>query len=560
MARSLPLTLVVLVAMTAALSPLLGVPMDSKFLGHDADFALSSLASFDKALTMGDWWPRWLMDTNFGMGGTTFYTYPPLAYWVAATVLHASQLHVTTALALTLALWRLAYLGATFLWLRRHVAPGPALAGAALAALSPYVMVFNPWLRFAYAETAATALLPLLLIAIERVAERRLRLDILALAMAWAALALTHVATCVLAMHVGLLYAWAYGGTRALLRTALGGLAGAGLAACYLLPAFGMREASNVAWLELNEAWRDGLMFLGIPGPGRRNDLIFRLLVWGAAWFVLLGALLLAWRARSAWNWRHPGIARAALALLLGGFALMTVLATPLWMVMPQLHLVLFPWRANAFLPSALGSFAAIALGSRLSPRPILWIALLSLLSFLVILAQVKLGNPEKERFLPAEARLAWAETHYQAYPAEHWPAAAVAAGWAGMAEGGEAPFPRPALPAGAMRQPRGFFLPEATATLALPQFYFPYWTAWADEGPVPLRARQDGFLEVVVNRPVHNLHVKIAVSGWEKAGWAVTGLTFVWLLGAALWRPGLRKAPTPAPNAHRIRKAEEIG
>jgi hypothetical protein len=47
--------LVVLVAMTAALSPLMGVPMDSKFLGHDADFALSSLASFDKALTMGDW-------------------------------------------------------------------------------------------------------------------------------------------------------------------------------------------------------------------------------------------------------------------------------------------------------------------------------------------------------------------------------------------------------------------------------------------------------------------------------------------------------------------------
>jgi hypothetical protein len=500
------------------------------------------------------------MDTNFGMGGTTFYTYPPLAFWVAAAVLHATQLPTATALALTAALWRLAYLGATFLWLRRHVAPGPALAGAALAALSPYVMVFNPWLRFAYAETAATALLPLLLIAIERVAKQRSRFDFLALAMVWAALALTHVATCVLAMHVGLLYAWAYGATHALLRTALGGLAGGGLAACYLLPAFGMREASNVAWLGLNEAWRDGLMFLEIPGPGRRNDLVFRVVVWGVAWFVLLGALWLAWQARSAWNWLRPGMARAALALLLGSFALMTVLAAPLWMIMPQLHLVQIPWRANAFLPSALGAFAAVALGSRLSPRPILEIALLSLLSFSVILAQVRLGNSEKDRFLPAEARLAWAETHYQAYPAEHWPAAAVAAGWAGMAEGGEAPFPRPALPTGAMRRPRGFFLPEATATLALPQFYFPYWTAWADEGPVPLRARQDGFLEVVVSRPVHNLHVEIAVSGWEKAGWAVTALTFAWLLGAALWRPQPRMAPAPGASARRMDGIRKMG
>jgi hypothetical protein len=84
MTRYLPLTLVTLVVMTAALSAVAGVPMVGKVLGQDADFALGTLAAYDAALTRGDWWPRWLIDTNFGLGGTTFYTYPPLAFWVAA--------------------------------------------------------------------------------------------------------------------------------------------------------------------------------------------------------------------------------------------------------------------------------------------------------------------------------------------------------------------------------------------------------------------------------------------------------------------------------------------
>jgi len=351
-------------------------------------------------------------------------------------------------------------------------------------------------------------------------------------------------------MHIGLLYAWAYGGTRAMLRTVLGGLAGAGLAACYLLPAFGMREASNVTSLGLDEAWRDGLMLLGIPGPGRKNDLVFRMLVWGAAWFVLLCTLWLAWRARFAWDWRRPGLARAALALLLGRFVLMTVLAWPLWATMPQLHLVQLPWRASVLLPSALGAVAAIALGSRLSDRGIICMALLSLISFSVIWVQVRFGAQDRHRFLPAEPRLAWAEAHYQAYPPEHWPTAAVAAGWAVMAEGGEAPLPRPPMPAGARRLAHGFLLPEASERLAFPQFYFPYWTAWSDEGRVPLRARRDGFIELEPDRPVHNLHVEIVTSRWERVGWAVTALTFASLLGAVLWRPGPRTAPTSEASA----------
>ena len=43
--------------------------------------------------------------------------------------------------------------------------PAAALCGAAFAALLPYAALVNPWIRFAYAETAAAALLPALSLA-----------------------------------------------------------------------------------------------------------------------------------------------------------------------------------------------------------------------------------------------------------------------------------------------------------------------------------------------------------------------------------------------------------
>jgi hypothetical protein len=166
-------------------------------------------------------------------------------------------------------------------------------------------------------------------------------------------------------------------------------------------------------------------------------------------------------------------------------------------------------------------------------------VALLSFLPFAVIGVQIRYGSQDRDRFLAAGPRLAWAESHHRANVHEHWPAAAVAAGWTVMADGDPAPRPRPALPPGAVREARGYALPEAGASFALPQFHFPAWTAWAAEGPLPVRARPDGFVEVLVDRPVHDVHVRVAVTGWEKAGWAVTALTMV-ILGAGLLGAGL--------------------
>ena len=78
--------LCVLAAAVFALSPWLGVPVVGQLLGRDADFAIMSLALLDAAWTEGLLWPRWVMDSNYGLGATTFYTYPPVGYWAGAAV------------------------------------------------------------------------------------------------------------------------------------------------------------------------------------------------------------------------------------------------------------------------------------------------------------------------------------------------------------------------------------------------------------------------------------------------------------------------------------------
>jgi hypothetical protein len=62
------------------------VPVVGAFLGRDADFAVMALQMLSAAWAEGMFWPRWLMDTNFGLGGTTYYSYPPLAHWAAAAL------------------------------------------------------------------------------------------------------------------------------------------------------------------------------------------------------------------------------------------------------------------------------------------------------------------------------------------------------------------------------------------------------------------------------------------------------------------------------------------
>ena len=545
------LLLALLVAVTAGLSPLLGVPVYGRNFGDDASFALAALSHMDAAWQAGQPWPRWVMDGNFGLGATTFYTYPPLAYWAGAALRRLSGLGVAETLALAVALWRGVFLLGSFLWLRRHVPPPAALTAAALAALLPYPALINPWIRFAYAEIAGAALLPFLLLAIERATERRNASGIVPLALVFAALALTHLPTCAIAAHLAPLYALAYAGRRGLLPCLAGGAAGAGLAACFVLPALGLLPDTNAESLDAT-AWAGSLLFYGLPA-GPREWVEFLLLVWAAAALALLAALAFRWLAGLA---ARTQFGRAAMVLLLAATALMTVVTLPAWLLLPELRSIQFPWRATSLLTLPCAALTALALAAPAAGR---WPQRLALglgvgcaaLVPVHLYLLVALGNPGWPRFLPPEERLARALAAPRGHPQEHMPAQAREAGWQVMWQGSETapaadPHPRPPLPPGTERLPDGFLVPDARpGSLLLPQFYFTAWAAWDTAGErLPVHPGRDGFLAIEIDRPLQAVRIGIVATPWERLGWAVTALTGLALLGTCLierWLTGRR-------------------
>ncbi|WP_431269581.1 hypothetical protein [Dankookia sp. P2] len=485
------------------------------------------------------------MDTDHGLGGTTYYSYPPLAHWAAAALGRVTGLGPAPTLGLAMGLWRLLAVGTGFLWLRRHVPAGPALAGAAFAALLPYAALVDPWLRFAYSETAAIALLPLLLLALDRLAEGHRAQGLAGAALAYAALALTNLPVCCLAAHLGLLYAWGLGGRRALLRCLVAGGLGAGVAGAFLLPALGLLEHANAASL-FNDSWTDNLLFFSRP-EGKL------LVIWGA---MLLAAGLGLALLRDAAPWpqlRAPGLPRALAVLLLGSLALSCVLTLPLWLTLPQLTAVEHPWRSTALLGTAVAGIAALACAARPRPRALLAAGLgLALLPPAFLAGVVALGHPAWPKFLPAAQRLDFARNYSGAYSWEHVPAEAAAAGWVAIIAGHPDPWPRPTLPQGAARIPGGFRLPWADGPVALPQFFFPAWQAADLLGPVPLRPTLEGFLELAPDHPAVDITVTIRPTRWERIGWAVSAATAFGLLLLRL--PRLRslavRVPTLRPGA----------
>ena len=506
-----------------------------------SNYALTALSFMDAGWSAGRLWPRWVMESNFGLGGITFYTYPPVGYWAGAALRRVTGLDIPGTLSLAVMLWRLVFLLGCFLWLRRHVAPGAALAAAALAALLPYAAVVNPWIRFAYAEVAGAAILPFLLLALERVAESRDGRGLPALALAFAALAMTHLPTCVLVAHLAPLYAWAYAGPRAALWVLGGGVAGAGLSACFILPAMGLLGDANFEGLE-DGTWEGSLFLYGLP-RGDFGWIQFLVIIWAAAALAGLGTL--AFRHLAGTAARGP-FGRAALLLLAVSAALMTVLTLPLWVVLPQLRSIEFPWRATTVLALPLAAMAALALaaGRPAARRLVLGLGLAcAVFAPAYLWARVAYGNPGWPRFLPAAERLERAVNSCRAASRPSICRPGRGEWLAGEMDGTETapapdPHPRPALPAGTQRLAAGFLVPEASAPLLLPQFWFPAWAAEDGTGaPVAVRPGRDGFLEIAVDRPVHNLRVYVALTPWEWAGWAVTGMSAAGLLGLVLRR-----------------------
>jgi len=353
--------------------------------GHDFEFHAASWLDVASQWKQGVLFPRWTAWTNHGFGEPRYIFYPPLS-WLMGAVLILLLPDPAVPIVFIVLVQTFAGLSA-YLLLRRLAIRRAAILAAACYAVNPNALLMT-YIRSDFAEQLACAIFPLLLLAALHLAgflaDSQRNRAIALFAMAFAAVWLSNAPAAVIASYsMALLFVWAALSQRSwlpLLRGAAAVALGLGLAAFYLLPA-----AYEQRWVNIGQALSSGLL----PSQNflftQINDPEHTWFNWIASICALSLILLLAIAALASRHFATTGSParqrKDSLALLLLG-ALATLLTLrftqPLWVYLPKLRFVQFPWRWMSIIALIAACFLAFAMQRR---RAGLWFAVILVLS-----------------------------------------------------------------------------------------------------------------------------------------------------------------------------------
>jgi hypothetical protein len=343
--------------------------------GHDFDFHLQSWLDAAAQLRHGTLDPAWTSSAAWNAGEPRFLFYPPLSWLLGAALTLAFPIAVVPALFTWLAL-----LGAglsMFRLARAYTSSSVALLASAIYLANPY-MLFTAFERTAYGELLAAAWLPLLLLA----ALRR-RPSIACLAIPLALLWLTNAPAAVIGVYTLLAIAvirlalqlWQNANAPAstnsprplalLARFAAGGALGLALPAFYLLPAAYERRYVQVAMAIIpNMRVQDNFLF-GHTGDIPHDQVLHTASLLAISLLAATAVVLLftGFAPTAKQDAPTPPPARTqtipqttsktplVLALLTAAIALLlTPLSVLLWLHLPELAYLQFPWRFLSLL------------------------------------------------------------------------------------------------------------------------------------------------------------------------------------------------------------------
>lgn len=520
--------------------------------------------NFSDQLWAGEWYPRWLDQMNGGLGSPVFFFYAPLPYYFTALLkplFHADpegwhQLGVAASMAVILSGF------SAYFWLRRLAGASAALVGAIVYMSAPYHLAFDLYQRFAFAELWGFVWLPLVLWSMHLTADGNKKAP-LGLALAYAALVLTHLPTAMIFSPVALAYAF-YCADRSVRvrRTVL--IAGAmtlgvGLAAAYLVPALATQQ--NISLSEMRVGRFSYIYHFLFYGPRFDADITNILIQQG--WYAAV--MMVACMAAFILAGRIPGMpemrqARFWMAIATLVFTMMLPIARPVWELLPPLQAIQFPWRFNTLLTLAMTALIALWVGaikpqvSRLNGLSLAIVCLavigqsLPTLSVYLALAAspgepsmdkmyAQLGsiNEEaKEKVLAARSAIDVAEYRPRWVSREFH-------GAASTRRASLTPTQAPSQGLGEVtilsRSPRRIVVAvdmPAEGWVKMPHFYYPGWRAASGNPASQLPVRPsvpEGLLEVKTASGRHEIALELVTSPAEWIGWGISGLSIA-LLG----------------------------
>jgi hypothetical protein len=308
--------------------------------GHDVEFHLYSWLEVLSQWKQGIFYPRWAALAQFGYGEPRFVFYPPASWTLGAALSAIFPWVLVSSIYIWLVL--VAAGAAMFVLARRWLSAREATFAAVVYAVNPYHLVIIYW-RSAFAEFLASALLPLMVLALLRSAETRRGVVLLSLVLtgAWLvnvpAAVMIHYSFALLVVVI----AWQRRSAGVLL-LGVAVVLGAGLAAIYLVPV-----AYEQKWVDIAQAVSYGVRpvdsFL-FTRTGDKDHNAFNFFISSVAAAEILLTLFVAWCARK-WRGRDRELWYSLFAWAVACAILMLHFTNVLWDVLPKLQFMQFPWR-----------------------------------------------------------------------------------------------------------------------------------------------------------------------------------------------------------------------
>lgn len=325
--------------------------------GHDASYHLKWLYHFSTQFKDGDLYPRWLMGMSSGLGGPSFYYYPPAAYYLSAALsfLISPLTHPHYVLAASALL--LAIFGAfgIYLFCRSYLSRSASFVASIFFLLIPYRIVIDLYMRGDIAELASISVIPYLFLVSRHMGHSSAR-AFLTTALTTSLIVLTHPLVAMIALPFSFSFKIIDAlenprSLRMLIVYCGSTFVGMALASFYIVPALLVENSASAGW-DLFIVY-DSFLFNRPVSP---VPLIATLAL--AAILASTLIALIGWTTQIALSKKYRQISiYFIISSLICTFMLFEISA-PVYRIFSPLERMQFPWRYTTIL----SFFACVAL------------------------------------------------------------------------------------------------------------------------------------------------------------------------------------------------------
>jgi hypothetical protein len=322
--------------------------------GNDLPQHFQFANAYYDSIISGDGFPNWSSRENAGYGSVGIRFYPPLSYYVLALARIVAGNWFDAAW-IAFMFWMVLGCAGVYFWARWWLQPRDSAIAAVSYILFPYHLN-QLYIAFIYADFAAAAILPFCFGFLTRIIDRGKKTDILGLAVAYAALVLTHLPTTIIgSMCLGFYALVLIARRRAFVQAIKAGIAIVlGLAASSY---YWTRMISEMGWLNhATDKYSSGHYYYGnrffpnsiyhIATDYRDNMVLSDILTVLSLLFFVTALTYLVYKGRNKTEASRESLLFSAVLPLAGfAFFMTTPLSSPVWAAIEPLQKTQFPAR-----------------------------------------------------------------------------------------------------------------------------------------------------------------------------------------------------------------------